>query len=73
MPKFVNEVQDFRHRGYKVSADPLAPVVMVFGDGPEPASADGSPVLKLWDHDVSQVIKVSDHIEAPAPADTVAP
>lgn len=55
-----SELQNFRHRGFK---DANGVIVMVFGDEPAPLNADGSLMLKLWDHDVKQVITVSDHLE----------
>jgi hypothetical protein len=64
---FRNEIQKFRHRGYQVSQDVTEPIVMMFGDDPEPVSKDGSPVKKLWDNDIEQVIIVKPHVE-PTPA-----
>lgn len=64
MPKYKDEVQTFRHRGFL--PDNGGPVVMVFGDGPEP-TAPGVVYTKQWDHDVSEAIQVSDHVE-PGPA-----
>lgn len=54
------EIQKFRHRGFKPNDD--GSIVMVFGEEPSPINVDGSPMSKLWDHDVSQVITVTDHI-----------
>jgi hypothetical protein len=58
-----NEVQKFRHRGFQVSQDQAEPIVMMFGNDPEPESKDGSPIKKLWDNDVEQIIVVKPHVE----------
>lgn len=60
MPKFQNETQSFRHRGFEdVENDKI---VMMFGDGTAPVDSQGVELKKLWDHDVNQVITVSDRV-----------
>lgn len=54
------EVQNFRHRGFKAIDGSIN---MIFGNDPEPINSDGTAMLKLWDHDMKQVITVSDHVE----------
>lgn len=65
MPKFQNEVQKFRHRGFEPN-DGTA-IVMIFGNDPEPMNIDGSAMNKVWDHDIEQVITVKDHIDMTSP------
>ena len=62
--QFKNLKQEFRHRGFQ-SSDDAANEVAIFGDGPVPVNADGSPMQLLWDHDVKQSTEVQDHVEAP--------
>ncbi len=63
MPKFINEVSQFRHRGFQPN-DGTA-IVMVFGSDPEPLNADGSAMTKLWDHEVNNTVVVTDHVDTP--------
>lgn len=60
MPKYENEAQKFRHRGYVDLENNK--IVMIFGDGAEPVDSHGQVLQKQWDHDVSQETKVIDHV-----------
>ena len=71
MPKFQNETQSFRHRGFQPS-DASQPIVMIFGNDPAPVNPDGSAMIVLWDHDVTSVVTVKDHLITPIDAGTVA-
>lgn len=57
----VTRLQKFRHRGFKPNDG--SPDVMMFGNDPAPLNTDGTPMQKLWDNDIDQVIKVKKHVD----------
>lgn len=67
----VTRVQKFRHRGWKPNDG--GPEQMAFGSDPDPVNTDGTPMKKLWDNDVEQVITVKKHVDVviddPKPVD----
>lgn len=60
MPKYANEIETFRHRGYDDAEN--SKVVMLFGEGQEPLDSKGVVLNKIWDHDVTSVTTVVDHV-----------
>lgn len=60
MPKYTNETENFRHRGFDDVENQK--VVMIFGDSAVPMDSKGVPLVCLWDHDVSTVTTVADHV-----------
>ena len=60
MSEPINEVLNFRQRGYQNSGTKV--VVEVFGNDPAPVAKDGSTYTLLWDHDVTTTTTVSQHV-----------
>jgi hypothetical protein len=60
MPKVQNRELKYRLRGF-IAADGVSEV-MVYGDGPVPSNADGSPMKLSFDQSVTQVDTVVDNL-----------